>query len=170
MDTKYRTEDNIQEAFGGESKANRRYTLFAEKAEKDGYPQAAKLFRAVAEAEMVHVRNHLKVIDAIGTTKDNLLAASLGEKQEFTDMYPNFIETARLEKNDWAERSFEWANRVEKVHYTYFDKAYKDIKEGKQPADATYYVCQVCGNTVKDNVPEKCPICGAAAKAFKKIE
>jgi rubrerythrin len=166
----YKTEENIQEAFGGESKANRRYTLFAEKAEKDGYHQAAKLFRAVAEAEMVHVRNHLKVIDAIGMTKDNLLAASLGEQQEFTAMYPVFIETAIIEKNDLAERSFDWANRVEKVHYGYFDAAYKDMKEGKHLADTTYYVCQVCGNTVKDNVPDKCPICGAAAKAFERVE
>jgi len=166
----YKTEENLQEAFGGESKANRRYTLFAEKAEKEGYKQAAKLFRAVAEAEMVHIRNHLKVIDAIGSTKDNLLAASLGEKQEFTDMYPAFIERAREERNDWAERSFDWANRVEKVHYGYFDAAYKDIKERKPLAEATYYVCQICGNTVKDNVPDKCPICGAAASAFKKVE
>ena len=166
----YKTEENVQIAFAGESKANRRYTLYAEQAEKDGYPQAAKLFRAVAEAEMVHVRNHLKVIDAVGTTKDNLLAASLGEKQEFTDMYPVFIEAARLEKNDWAERSFEWANRVEKVHYSYFDSAYKDMKDGKPIADGTYYVCQVCGNTVRNDVPEKCPICGAVSKAFKKVE
>ncbi len=166
----YKTEDNIQEAFGGESKANRRYTLFAEKAEKDGYLPAAKLFRAVAEAEMVHIRNHLNVIDAIGTTKDNLLAASLGEQQEFTGMYPSFIEKAREERNDRAERSFDWANKVEKVHYGYFQEAYKEIKEGRPLADATYYVCQVCGNTVKDDVPEICPICGAAAKAFKKID
>jgi rubrerythrin len=166
----YKTEDNVQEAFSGESKANRRYTLYAERAEKDGYPQVAKLFRAVAEAEMVHIRNHLNVIDAIGSTMDNLLAASFGEKQEFSDMYPVFIEVARKEKNDRAERSFDWANRVEKVYYTYFDAAYKEMKEGKQPAEATYYVCQVCGNTVRDNVPDKCPICGAPAKAFKKAE
>ena len=166
----YQTENNIQEAFGGECKANRRYTLFAEKAEKEGYPQVAKLFRAVAEAEMVHARNHLNVIDAIGATKDNLLAASMGERMEFTEMYPVFIETAIKEKNDRAERSFDWANKVEKIHYGYFDAAFKDMKEGKQPEDATYYVCQVCGNTVKDNVPDKCPICGAAAKAFKKVE
>ena len=165
----YKTEENIQEAFGGESKANRRYTLFAEKAEKDGYPQVAKLFRAIAEAEMVHIRNHLNVIDAVGTTKDNLLAASFGEKQEFTDMYPFFVEIAKEEMNSRAERSFDWANKVEQVHYAYFEDTYKDIKEGKQPADATYYVCQVCGNTVKDIVPDKCPICGASAKAFKKI-
>ena len=166
----YKTEDNVQEAFGGESKANRRYTLYAEKAEKDGYPQIARLFRAVAEAEMVHIRNHLNVIDAVGATGDNLLAASMGERQEFTAMYPTFIEIAREEKNDRAERSFDWANRVEKVHYGYFEAAYKDLKEGKKPADNTYYVCQVCGNTVKNETPEKCPICGAAAKAFKKVE
>lgn len=166
----YLTENNVQEAFAGESKANRRYTLFAEKAEKEGCPQAAKLFRAVAEAEMVHIRNHLNVIDAIGSTKDNLLAASMGEREEFTDMYPDFIEIARKEKNDKAERSFDWANRVEKVHYGYFESAYKDMKEGKQPEDADYYVCQVCGNTVKNGAPGKCPICGASAKAFKKID
>ena len=166
----YKTESNIQTAFGGESKANRRYTLFAEKAEKDDFPQAAKLFRAAAEAEMVHIRNHLKVIDAIGMTVDNLLAASLGEKEEFTAMYPAFIRKAREEMNDRAERSFVWANEVEKVHYDYFEAAYLDMKEGKPLADVTYYVCQVCGNTVKDNVPDKCPICGAPSSVFKKVE
>jgi rubrerythrin len=166
----YKTENNVQEAFGGESKANRRYMLFAEKAEKEGYHQVAKLFRAVAEAEMVHARNHLNVIDAIGKTKDNLLAASLGEQTEFTTMYPDFIDIAIKERNDRAERTFDWANKVEKVHYGYFEAAFKDMKEGRQPADATYYVCQVCGNTVTGDVPENCPICGAAAKAFKKVE
>jgi rubrerythrin len=166
----YKTEDNIQEAFGGESKANRRYTLYAEKAEKEGYPQVAKLFRAVAEAEMVHVRNHLNAVDAIGTTKDNLLAASMGEHLEFTGMYPAFIGTAIEERNDRAERTFDWANRVEKIHYGYFEAALKDVKAGKTPAEETYYVCQVCGNTVKDNVPDKCPICGAPARVFKRID
>lgn len=166
----YKTENNIETAFNGESAANRRYTLFAEKAEKEGYPQIAKLFRAVAEAENVHARNHLNVIDAIGKTKDNLLGASLGEREEFTSMYPIFIETAIKEKNDRAERSFDWANKVEKIHYGYFDKAFTDMKSGKKPEDVTYYVCQVCGNTVKGEAPDKCPICGASAKAFKKIE
>jgi rubrerythrin len=166
----YKTEEFVKTAFDGESAANRRYTLFAEKADKEGYPQIAKLFRAVAEAEMVHLRNHLNVIDAVGMTKDNLLGASLGEKQEFTEMYPLFIDTAIKEKNDRAERSFDWANRVEKVHYGYFDKAYQEMKEGKKPENVTYYVCQVCGNTVKGEPPDKCPICGAAAKAFKKID
>lgn len=166
----YKTEDNVQEAFGGESKANRRYTLFAEKAEKDGFPQVARLFRAVAEAEMIHARNHLGAVDAIGTTKDNLLAASMGEQMEFTKMYPEFIRIAREERNDRAERTFDWANKVEKVHFGYFEEAFKEVKAGKKPADAEYYVCQVCGNTITGEVPEKCPICGSAGRAFKKVE
>lgn len=165
----YKTENNLQEAFGGESKANRRYLLFAEKAEKEGYPQVAKLFRAVADAETVHARNHLNAMDAIGTTKDNLMAASIGEHQEFLGMYPAFIDIAREERNERAQRTFDWANKVEKIHYGYFEAALKTVKEGKKLEDATYYVCQVCGNTVKDNPPEKCPVCGASGSGFKKI-
>ena len=91
----YKTEINLQEAFGGESMANRKYTFFAEKAEKEGYPGVARVFRAAAEAETVHARNHLLAMDAIGTTKDNLTAAAIGEHQEFTQMYPPFIEKAK---------------------------------------------------------------------------
>lgn len=166
----YRTENNLQEAFGGESKANRRYMFYAEKAEKDGYPQVAKLFRAVAEAETVHARNHFNAMDAIGTTKDNLMAASIGEHQEFTGMYPLFIDVAEEERNDRADRSFVLANAVEKIHHGYFEAALKIIKEGKKPEDATYYICQACGNTVTGSVPDKCSICGSAARAFKKID
>jgi rubrerythrin len=166
----YQTEDNVREAFSGESQANRRYAFFAEKADKEGYPQVARLFRAVAEAETVHARNHLNAIDAIGATKDNLMAASIGEHQEFTAMYPHFIETAKQEMNDRAERTFDYANKVEKIHFGYFEAALKAMKDGKKPEDETYYVCQVCGNTVKGTPPDKCPICGSPAKVFKKIE
>jgi len=166
----YQTENNVREAFSGESQANRRYIFFAEKAEKEGHPQVAKLFRAVAEAETVHARNHLNAIDAVGTTKDNLMAASIGEHQEYTKMYPQFIDIAMRERNARAERTFDYANKVEKIHHGYFEAALKDIKEGIKPEDAVYYVCQVCGNTVKGAPPEKCPICGSPAKVFKKIE
>jgi rubrerythrin len=166
----YQTESNLQEAFGGESKANRRYVFFAEKADNEGYPQVARLFRAVAEAETVHARNHLMAMDAISNTKDNLTAASIGEHQEFTGMYPAFIEKAQEERNERARRTFDWADKVEKVHYGYFEQALKAVKEGTPPADATYYVCQVCGNTVTGSAPDKCPICGAPATSFKKID
>lgn len=166
----YETDNNLLEAFGGESKANRRYMFFAEKAEKEGYPQVAKLFRAVAEAETLHARNHLNAMDAIGSTKDNLLAAVMGEHQEFTAMYPSFIEKAEEERNERAKRTFQWANEVEKVHHGYFEAALAAIKENKPPADNTYYVCQVCGNTVTGDPPEKCPVCGAPRDRFKKVE
>ncbi|HEY98690.1 MAG TPA: rubrerythrin family protein [Dehalococcoidia bacterium] len=166
----YKTEDNVLSAFGGESKANRRYVIFAEKAEKEGYPQVARLFRAVAEAENVHARNHLNAVDSIGTTKDNLFAASLGEQEEYKRMYPNFIEIADRERNDRAKRSFEWANKVEEIHHGYFEEALKAVRADKQLEEVTYYVCQVCGNTIKGQPPEKCPICGASASAFKEVE
>jgi rubrerythrin len=166
----YRTDDNLQDAFGGESTANRRYVFYAEKAEKEGYPQVARLFRAVAEAEMVHARNHFSVMDALGSTKDNLTAASIGEHIEFTKMYPLFIEDAREERNLRAQRSFEWANEVEKIHHAYFESALKAVKEGRRPEDKVYYVCMVCGNTVAGEAPEKCPICGAPSTQFTRVD
>jgi rubrerythrin len=166
----YETENNVIKAFGGESGANRRYTFFADKAEKEGYPGVARLFRAVAEAETVHARNHLNAIDAVGSTRDNLVAASLMEQQEYISMYPYFIEKAVEERNDRAKLTFEWANRVERIHHGYFEAALAALKEGNQAADETYCVCQVCGNTVTGEAPEKCPVCGAASKAFKKVE
>jgi len=166
----YRTEENLGEAFSGESKANRRYMFYAEKADKEGYHGVSRLFRAVAEAETVHARNHLNAIDAIGSTKENLMAASMGEHQEFTAMYPPFIEIASEERNERARRTFDWANKVEKIHYGYFEAALKAVKEGKKPETVDYYVCQVCGNTVTGSAPDKCPICGATAKAFLKID
>jgi rubrerythrin len=163
------TDKNIQEAFRGESRANRLYTIYAERAEEDGYPQVARLFRAVAEAENIHARNHLNALDGVGRTKDNLFAASLGEQEEYKRMYPIYIEVAEEERSDKAKRTFEWANKVEEIHYGYFEKALEAVREGKQPEETTYYVCQVCGNTVTGQPPEQCPICGAAAKAFKEV-
>ena len=166
----YQTEKNVQEAFSGESSAVRRYTLFAEKADKEGQKQASRLFRAAAEAEMVHSKNHLNVIDGIGATKDNLLAASMGENKEFKEMYPPMISKAREEKNDRAERSFDWANKVEQIHFGLFDKMYQDVKAGKKPKDTVYYVCPLCGNTVEGSAPDNCPICGTAGSKFIKID
>lgn len=166
----YQTEKNIQIAFEGESAAARKYRLFAEKADKEGQKQAAKLFRAAAAAEDTHSRNHLNAIDAIGATKDNLLGASMGESKEFNEMYPQMISKAREEKNDRAERTFDWANKVEKIHYGLFDKMYQDVKAGKPPAEVTYYVCPLCGNTVENGAPERCPFCGTPGNKFFKVD
>jgi rubrerythrin len=165
-----KTDDNLREAFAGESQANRRYLLFADKAEKEGFKQAARLFRAAAEAETVHAKNHFNAMDGVGSTVDNLSAGVIGEHLEFTRMYPPFIDKAIEEENERAQKTFEWANSVEEIHYNLFQEMLKAVKAKQTPKDEPYYVCPVCGNTVIGSAPDKCPICGAAGKVFKKIE
>ena len=164
------TPDNLQTAFAGESQANRRYLFFADKAEEEGYPQVARLFRAAAEAETVHARNHLEVMDGVGTTMGNLETAVQGESYEFTTMYPKFIEHAKEDKNQRAEVSFTHANAVEKIHHGLYQKALEGLKKGQQFKDEPYFVCQVCGFTVAGKAYEKCPICGAPQSSFKRVE
>jgi len=165
-----RTEKNLQEAFAGESQANRRYLFFAEKAEKEDYPQIARLFRVAAEAETVHARNHFAAMDGVGSTRENLLAGVIGEHYEFTRMYPPFIEQAEAENNKRAQVSFEWANEVEKIHHDRFQEMFNALEAGRQLKDEPYLVCQVCGNTVAGEAPEKCPICGSPRDKFKRVE
>jgi len=164
------TQENLQTAFAGESQANRKYLFFADKAEKEGYPQIARLFRAAAEAETVHARNHLQVMGGIGTTDANLAAAIAGEHHEFIKMYPDFIEQAKTDKNQRAEISFTHANAVEKIHHGLYQKALDALKSKHKMKEEPYFVCQVCGNTVAGQAPDKCPICGAPKSKFKKVE
>ena len=162
-----KTEKNLQDAFAGESQANRKYLAFAKKAEEDGYKQIAKLFRAAAEAETVHAINHLRAFDGIKSTKENLGTAIGGETYEFQIMYPQMIEDAKAEGNKRAEMTFNYANAVEKIHAELYKKALENL--GKNP-EVDYYVCQVCGNTVEGEPPDKCPICGSPKKMFKKVD
>ena len=164
------TQENLQDAFAGESQANRKYLFFAEKADKESYPQIARLFRAAAESETVHARNHLRTMGGIGSTGDNLKAAAEGEHYEFYQMYPAFIEQAKAEKNSSAETSFDWANKVEKIHHGLYQKALADLEAEEQMKDEPYFVCQSCGYTVAGEAPEKCPVCGAPRKIFKRID
>jgi len=165
-----RTEKNLQAAFAGESQANRRYLFFADKAEKEGHPQLARLFRAAAEAETVHARNHFNAMDGVGSTRDNLRAAVMGEHYEFTRMYPPFIGQAEGEGNKRAQRSFEWANEVEQIHHGLFEQALKALEAGQELKEEPYFVCPVCGYTVGGEAPEKCPVCGAPGDRFKGVE
>jgi rubrerythrin len=165
-----KTTDNLQKAFAGESQANRKYLFFAEKAEEEGQKQIARLFRATAEAETVHARNHLRVLQGIKSTKDNLSAAISGEHHEFTQMYPGFIKEAEGENQNSAKRSFDLANQVEKTHHGLFETALGNLNQGKAMPDKPFFVCQVCGHTVEGSAPDKCPVCGALAKMFKKVE
>ena len=164
------TETNLQGAFAGESQANSRYLFFADKADREDYPQAARLFRAAAEAETVHARNHFAAMDGIGKTEANLLAASIGEHYEFTRMYPPFISKAKEENNKRAQVTFEYANEVEQIHHGYFEKMQEAVKAGQQLKDEPYFVCQVCGNTFAGEAPDKCPICNTSQDKFKQVD
>jgi rubrerythrin len=164
------TDGNLEEAFAGESQANRRYTFFADKADKEGYPQIARLFRAAAAAETVHARNHFNAMDGVGSTRANLNAGIIGEHQEFTRMYPRFIEQAKVDQYQRAEVSFDWANKVEQIHHDFFQAALKALDSGETMKDEPYFVCQSCGNTVEGEAPAMCPICGVPKSAFKRVE
>jgi rubrerythrin len=163
-----KAEEFLKEAFAGESQANRKYLAFAAKADKEGHPQAARLFRAAAEAETVHAHNHLKVLKGVGDTSENLKAAVAGETHEFEHMYPEMIEAARAEGNKDALRTFEYANEVEKVHAALYRKLLDSL--GSSQEDYPYYICPVCGYTAEHSAPETCPVCGVKGKMFKKID
>jgi len=161
------TEQNLAEAFAGESQANRKYLAFAKKAERDGYPQAAKLFRAAAAAETVHAHAHLRAMSGIRSTGENLEEALAGETHEFKNMYPEMIATAEKEGHKAAARSFSYANEVEKQHAALYQKAAETLDSMEE---CDYYICSVCGSTHENAAPEKCPVCGANANAFFKSE
>ncbi len=165
-----KTKENLKEAFAGESKANRKYLAFAKRAENEGYPQIAKLFKAAAEAETVHAHNHLRIMGGINSTKENIQEAIKGETYEFKTMYPEFLDVAAEEGENQASWSFNIANEVEKIHAGLYQKAAEALEKDTDLIETEYYVCSVCGNTVEDDVPDKCPICNARSKAFKKVE
>jgi rubrerythrin len=162
-----KTTENLKAAFAGESQANRRYLAFAKKADEEGLPQVAKLFRAAANAETVHALAHLRTL-GIGTTAENLRAAVSGEHHEAETMYPGFIKEAEAEGETGALRSFRYAWEVEKVHEALYEKAIDTLD---LPADTfDYYVCQGCGYTHEAEAPERCPVCGAPAKMFDRVD
>lgn len=163
-----KTQKNLMDAFAGESQANRKYLAFAIQAEKEGHTQVAKLFRAAADAETIHAHGHLRNAKGIHDTITNLKEAIAGENHEFTTMYPQMIEEAKEEGNKVAERYFTFANAAEKVHADLYEKALASIES---PAEVDYYNCSVCGYTHEGSFEdEKCPICGAAPKAFYKVD
>jgi len=164
-----RSEDSLQEAFAGESQANRMYQAFAEKADEEGYPQAARLFRAAAEAEAVHAKNHLKAMNKVKATKENLREAIAGETHEFKEMYPGMIDTARSEGDKAAERSFRYANDVEEIHARLYHDMMENL-ESRGVESSPYYVCPVCGMTAEKVPPERCPVCGVKGDKFKRID
>lgn len=164
------TQGNLKEAFAGESQANRKYLAFAKKAVAEGYGQIAKLFRATAAAETVHAHAHLRVMDGIKTTKENLAEAIKGEGFEFQQMYPGYVKEAQAESNKAAAISFQNAMAVEEIHHGLYSDALSGLDAGADLPAGKIYVCSVCGNTVIGEPPEKCPVCNAPKEKFNEVE
>ena len=162
-----KAEQDLKEAFAGESQANRKYLAFAKQADKEGFTQVAKLFRAAAEAETIHAHNHLRALGGIKGTRENLQEAVSGETHEFMNMYPQMIADAELEGADQARRSFTFANAVEKVHAGLYQKALETLGTAAESFD--YYICPVCGHTVEKEAPDTCIVCGAKGSVFFKV-
>lgn len=163
-----RSTEFLMEAFAGESQANRRYLAFAKKADDEGFPQVARMFRAAAAAETVHAHSHLRAAGGVHDTAENLKEAVAGETHEFKHMYPEMIEAAKAEGNTQAQRSFEFANAVEKVHADLYQGLLDGL--GGEQEEFSYYVCPVCGFTAEREAPGTCPICGAKGEMFEKID
>jgi rubrerythrin len=159
------TNDNLKEAFAGESQAFQKYTSFAEAAEKEGLPNIARLFRTTAQAERIHAAGHFQALDGVGSTADNLKAAIGGETYEFEKMYPPMLTAAEGEDHK-AKRMFKYAVEAEEVHARLYRLALEAAEKGEDLTETNFYLCPVCGHIEFGAAPEKCPICGVAASKF----
>ena len=163
-----KSSDDLKAAFAGESQANRKYLAFAKKADEEGYPQVARLFRAAAAAETVHALTHFRTLGEIKSTAENLQVAVAGENYEAATMYPEFIADATAEGDKGALRSFTYALAAEKVHEELYRAALQNLAE--KPTEVyDYYVCPVCGFTSPRSAPEKCPVCGTPGARFERV-
>jgi rubrerythrin len=162
------THDNLKEAFAGESQANQKYRVFAKKAEKEGFPNIAKLFATAAEAERIHAEGHLAALEAVGSTIDNLRAAIAGETYEYSEMYPPMHELAASE-NHKAKRMFNYALDAEKVHAELYNLALQAAMEGKDLDTNDIYLCPICGHIEIGNPENNCPICGTLASKYVQV-
>jgi rubrerythrin len=163
------TMDNAKDAFAGESQANRKYQAFSEKAAEEGFKNVATLFKAASEAEAIHAKKLLKVLSAIGSTKENLEGGIAGETHEYTSMYPGFIKNAEEEKRSDAVLAFTHAMKAEEVHAGLYKKALDAVKTGTDIGRDKVFLCPVCGNIELGKAPDKCPICGVFGKQFREI-
>lgn len=177
---KQMTEQNLINAFGGESQAHMRYLHFADQADKENLPNTARLFRAISHAEFIHAGDHYRELVHLeggfvansmatfgpGDTKKNIRLAIMGENFEITEMYPTYIEVAKFQGEKGAERSFQWAYGTEKMHKALFEKTKKDIDRNSDVALGPIQVCGVCGYTCEGEAPDTCPLCGAKKEAF----
>jgi rubrerythrin len=172
---------NLRNAYGGESMAHMRYRTWGEKAEQDGFPSTARLFRAITFAEQIHANNHFRelrdlvggfgcnsgAIFGLGSTAQNLQGGIDGETFEINEMYPTYLETAKFQGEKGAERSFFYALSAEKTHAAFFQKAKASVDLGKDVKLGPMQICTVCGYTLEGDAPDRCPICGAKKEKFR---
>ncbi len=166
---KEKSEENLKNAFAGESQAHMRYLAFADKAEKENLTNVARIFRANSFAEEIHATNHLRTLSGIGKTSENLKAAIEGETYEVEEMYPTFIREAQEEQERGAETVTKWALEAEKVHAGLYKKAKEAVDNGEDMEFQPIHVCQVCGFTVEGEAPDKCPLCGSPKEKFSRF-
>lgn len=163
------TKENLKEAFAGESQANQKYRAFAKKAERDGFPNIAKLFNTAAEAERIHAEGHLGALDGIGSTVENIKAAIDGETYEYTSMYPPMLAQAETD-NHKAKRMFKYAVEAEDVHAQLYKLALAAAEQGKDLDVTDFYLCPVCGHIEFGKPENNCPICGTLASKYVKMD
>jgi len=160
------TEDNLKAAFAGESQAHMRYMAFSDKAEREGFPNVARLFRAISFAEQVHATGHFRTLSGINATAENLGEAIGGETYEVEEMYPAFMAVAEHQGEKAALRSMTYALEAEKIHAAMYQQARQAVEAGRDPSLGTIYICEVCGYTVEGEAPDRCPVCNAPKNKF----
>jgi len=163
------TKQNLQSIFAGESQAHMKYGIFSQVAEKEAKPNMARLFKAIAYAEEIHAMNHLRALAGVGKTIDNLAHAIKGESFEVDEMYPAYMQEAKLQSEKGAERTMHYALEAEKIHARLYKEAEANVKANKDIELAEVYICPVCGYTVVGNPPDICPVCGAKKETFRKF-
>ena len=177
---KQMTEQNMINAFGGESMANMRYRHFAEQAEKEKFPNVARLFRAISDAEYIHAGDHYRTLKNLdsgyvansmgafgpGTTSKNLGLGIAGESFEIEEMYPTYIQTAEFQGEKDAARSFTWSYETEKMHLALYQKSKEAVDAGKDVELGAIQVCSVCGYTLEGDAPDRCPVCNSPKEKF----
>jgi rubrerythrin len=163
------TQANLEAAFAGESQAHTKYHIFAERAEREGFPNVARLFRAISYAELVHAAGHFKVLGELDKTEENLASAIAGETYEVKEMYPAFIAVAEVQDEKSAVRSNTWALEAEKVHAGMYEMARQAVLAGQDAEVGDVHICEVCGWTVEGEAPDRCPLCGARRERFRKF-
>jgi rubrerythrin len=163
------TRANMQTAFAGESQAHLRYLVFADKAEQEGLPNVARLFRAASFSEQIHATNHLRALGGVGGSAQNLETAKSGEDYEINEMYPAYVEVAKAQEETRARRSMEDALAAEKVHSQLYSRSKEAVAAGKDVELEAVYVCEHCGFTMEGDPPDRCPVCGAPRSRFRKF-